>query len=666
MYFWVVDDKPQQQETKLYSGINVQNIDHSTRPQDDFYQYANGTWLSKTEIPADKSSYSTFTALRDKSTDDIKAIIDNLIQLKNSETGSETQKIADLYSSFMDTERLNRLGASPLTKALQTIEHLKTYNDIANYFGESQIMGIDAPFGFWISNDLKKPNSYIAYFTQSGLGLPDKKNYLKKDKKSKKLRSDYVSHIAKMLAITNIDKPQLNANRVMAVEVAIAEIHWTRVQRRDTNSTYNKIAISSLSKLTPSFSWTGYLKKVGLSNESHIIVREKSYFEDFSALFETMSIADWKAYFKWNLINASAERLSDDFEQQNFAFYSSRLRGTLKQEARWKRGVDVVSEMLSELVGKLYVANNFRPEAKAKMLELVENLRMAYKQAIVDLDWMSELTKQQALDKLSKFTPKVGYPEQWRDYSSLEIKANDLYGNYQRAALFNHARQIAKLGKPLDLSEWIMSPQTVNAYYNPGMNEIVFPAAILQPPFFNMEADDAVNYGAIGAVIGHEMSHGFDDQGAKSDGNGILRNWWTDSDFEEFKKRSHKLAEQFSGFEPLPGVNINGQMTLGENIGDLGGLTVAHSAYMLSQKQMPSTTIDGLTGEQRFFIGWAQIWANKFREEVLRSRLSTAPHPPSKYRSNGTLMNMPEFMKAYNVEPGDGMYRAPEDRVKIW
>ena len=366
------------------------------------------------------------------------------------------------------------------------------------------------------------------------------------------------------------------------------------------------------------------------------------------------------------MINSAAGILSEDFDKQNFDFYSTKLSGTPTQEARWKRGVNSVNGLLGEVVGKIYVQKHFKPEAKAKMIKLVENLRAAYKEAIIGLDWMSEKTKEQALDKLAKFTPKIGYPDKWRDYSALEIKPNDLAGNYERASLYSYNYELNKLGKPIDKSEWGMSPQTVNAYYNSVMNEIVFPAAILQPPFFNMEADDAVNYGGIGGVIGHEMGHGFDDQGSKSDGDGVLRNWWTEKDLEEFKLRTQQLATQYSQFEPLPGEHINGEMTLGENIGDLGGLTIAHRAFTISQKDSPSPVVDGLSGEQRFFMSWAQIWAYKFREEALRSRIATDSHSPAPYRGNGTLMNMPEFMKAYEVKAGDGMYRAPEERVKIW
>ena len=489
--------------------------------------------------------------------------------------------------------------------------------------------------------------------------------YLKEDDKSKALRSEYIGHVEKMFELFGFKEVKSIASKVMAIETSIARIHWTMVDRRDRDKTYNKLSTEELRKLAPNLNWSFYLEEAGLANEEYFVVSEKSYFSDFSNLFKLTPLEDWKLYLKWKLINSSAGSLNAEIDKQNFAFYGRILNGTPVQEERWKRGTALISGVLGEVVGKIYVERHFQPEAKDRMIELVENLRAAYKEAIMDLDWMSEETKKQALDKLAKFTPKIGYPDKWRDYSDLEV-GNNLINNLRQAALFSHQRQIEKLGKPIDRDEWFMNPQTVNAYYNSTMNEIVFPAAILQPPFFNMEADDAVNYGAIGGVIGHEMGHGFDDQGAKSDGDGVLRNWWTENDLEEFKSRTGKLADQYSKFEPLPGEFINGEMTLGENIGDLGGLTIAHKAYKLSLNDQESKMIDGLRGEERFFMGWAQVWAYKFREEALRNRLLTDSHSPAPYRCNGTLMNMPEFVEAYDVKGSDKMYRKPEDRVKIW
>lgn len=656
----------QASESQLKSGITLANIDKSVRPQDDFYQYVNGTWLAKTEIPSDKATYGSFTALRDKSRRDVKAIIEETAKLENIEKGSDAQKVGDLYRSFMDTEKLEELGATPLQAEFAKIDALTNHDDVSAYFAEAQRIGSDAPFGFYISNDSKNPTSYIMYFVQSGLGLPDRDYYLKTDEKSTQLQAKYLEHIEKMFSLAGEKESKTIAQKIIALETAMAEKQWTRVQRRDRNKSYNKFETTKLSELGKEFNWPAYLKQAGADAETHVVIAQKSYFEEFSKLFKSTSIDDWKHYLKWTLLNAYASQLSGDFDKQNFAFYDTTLNGTPEQEARWKRGVTSVNRLLGEVVGKIYVKKHFKPEAKTRMVELVENLRKAYKEAIIGLDWMGEDTKKQALDKLAKFTPKIGYPDKWQDYSQLEIKADDLFGNYKRASIFSYQREVDKLGKPIDKSEWFMSPQTVNAYYNPDMNEIVFPAAILQPPFFNMEADDAVNYGGIGGVIGHEMGHGFDDQGAKSDGDGVLRNWWTEKDLKEFELRTSKLAAQYSEFEPLPGEHVNGELTLGENIGDLGGLTIAHRAYMLSLDGKDATVIDDLTGEQRFFMGWAQVWAYKYRDESLRKLIKTNPHSPAQYRGNGTLMNMPEFMKAYNVKAGDGMYRQPEDRVKIW
>lgn len=652
--------------SSLDSGIETQNMDVKVRPQDDFYRYVNGTWLDKTEIPADKSSYGSFTILRDKSREDVKAIIEETAKLKQTTPGSDAQKVGDLYRSFMDTEKLNELGVTPLLPEFKKIDQLKSHKAISAYFAESQIIGTDAPFGFYINNDSKNPTSYTIYLTQSGLGLPDREYYLKKDEKSVKLRNEYRQHITKMLTLAQFKNPSQHAKKLLSLETSIAQIHWNRKDNRNRDLTYNKFNTAKLSSLNPSFDWNAYFLKAGIPNEKDLVIRQPSYIKNFSKLFKSTSISDWKIYFKWTLLNNSASRLSSDFDKQNFAFYHTVLNGTPEQEERWKRAVGSVNHLLGEVVGKIYVEKHFKPEAKARMTQLVENLRDAYHQAISDLDWMSEETKKQALEKLAKFTPKIGYPDKWRDYSGLEIDKNDLVGNYQRAAIFSYHKEINKLGKPIDKSEWFMSPQTVNAYYNPVMNEIVFPAAILQPPFFFMNADDAVNYGGIGAVIGHEMGHGFDDQGAKSDGDGVLRNWWTEKDYQEFKLRTQRLASQYSQFEPLPGEHIQGELTLGENIGDLGGLTIAHKAYTLSLKDKKPPVIDGITGEQRFFIGWAQVWAYKFRDEALRQRLATDPHSPAPYRGNGPLMNMPEFIDAYDVKSGDGMYREPEERVKIW
>ena len=650
----------------LKSGIELSNVDQSIRPQDDFYRYVNGTWLDKTEIPADKSSYGSFTALRDKARLDVLEIIEEMSKRENLEPGSDEQKVRDLYRSFMNTEKIDTLGIEPMKGDLRRIDMINNPEELASYFVESVKLSTSSPFGFWIDNDSKQPTKYSVYFTQSGLGLPDRSYYLDQNEKSEDIRLAYLEHLQAMFSLADLQDPKIKANTVMKLETAIANIHWTNVERRDRDKTYNKLNTQELKKLIPNFNWDLYLKEAGIAVEKDFIVRELSYFQNLADLLASTDLEDWKIYFKWTLLNSVAGILGKEFDEQNFSFYGKKLYGTPEQEVRWKRGVNSVNQILGESVGKIYVRRHFKPEAKVRMLELVENLREAYRVAIIDLDWMGEETKKEALTKLAKFTPKIGYPDKWRDYSKLEIDPNDLAGNFRRASQFYYQRGIDKLGKPIDKTEWHMNPQTVNAYYNSVMNEIVFPAAILQPPFFNLEADDAVNYGGIGGVIGHEMGHGFDDQGSKSDGDGVLRNWWTESDLIEFKTRTNQLVNQYNKFEPLPGEFINGQLTLGENIGDLGGLTIAHRAYKISLQNRESKKIDEFTGEQRFFMGWAQVWAYKYRDEALRNQLLTNPHSPASYRCNGVLRNMPEFVSAYELKAADEMYLDPVKRVKIW
>jgi predicted metalloendopeptidase len=650
----------------LKSGIKISNLDLSVRPQDNFYRYVNGVWLEKTEIPSDKSSYGSFVVLRDKARLDVLAIIEGVSKDEDLELGSDEQKIRDLFRSYLNTDRVNSLGIEPIREGLERIDSVSSFKQLPAYLVEAQKIGVSSPFSFGISNDSKIPTKYSVYFSQSGLGLPERSYYLDQSEKSKDIREAYLKHIEKMFSLADFENPAKGATVVMRLETEIAKIHWTNVQRRDRDKTYNKLSTQQLTDLNPNFNWKLYLKEAGIYSENEFIIRELSYFKDLSSLLDEINLKEWKIYLKWKLLDSYASLLSKEFDEQNFEFYGKKLNGTPQQEDRWKRGVTSVNQILGESVGKIYVSRHFKPEAKAKMMELVENLREAYKQAIINLDWMGEETKKHALKKLTKFTPKIGYPDKWKDYSELVIDPNDLAGNFKRASEFYYQRGLDKLGKPIDKTEWHINPQTVNAYYFPTANEIVFPAAILQPPFFNMEADDAVNYGGIGGVIGHEMGHGFDDQGSKSDGDGVLRNWWTEKDLEKFKSRTNQLVKQYSSYEPLEGEFIKGELTLGENIGDLGGLTIAHRAYQLSLKGNTSKLIDGFSGEQRFFMGWAQVWAYKYRDEALRNLLLTNPHSPALYRCNGVLSNMPEFYETYDLEEKDEMYLEKNKRVKIW
>lgn len=650
----------------LGSGINTENMDLTVRPQDDFFTYVNGTWLENTEIPSDQTSTGAMRDLREKAREDVAAIIEDVSAKTDLVEGSDEQKVADLYKSFMDTETIDALGMKPLEAEFSAIDGLADKKELSAHLAHLMKIGGGGPFVGYINNDGKDSTRYAAHLWQSGLGLPDRDYYFSEGERFEDLRTAYVEHVEKMFELAGMDAPSSSAKMLMALETRLAENHWTRVECRDRDKTYNKIAFSDLSTLGKGIDWSAFIKAAGIDGEKDIIVNQPTYIEGFNRIFTETSIADLKTYLKWNVLNNFAAYLDSSLDQQNFEFYSRTLDGQEEQRPRWKRGTDVVSRSLGEVIGKIYVARHFGPAAKARMVELVENLRGAYGEAIEDLEWMSPETKEAAQVKLARFTPKIGYPDIWEDYSVLEISADDLVGNIMRANQFQYELGVGKLGGPIQKHEWGMTPQTVNAYYNPAMNEVVFPAAILQPPFFNMEADDAVNYGAIGTVIGHEMGHGFDDQGSKYDADGNLSNWWTDSDREEFKIRTQALVDQYSKFAVFDDLNVNGELTLGENIGDLSGLTIAFRAYRLSLGGEEAPVIDGMTGAQRFFLGIGQVWRYKATEEALRNRVATDPHSPARFRILGPLPNMPEFHEAFDVKEGDGMYLAPEQRVKIW
>jgi len=653
-------------KSTLQSGIVLSNMDKSVHPQDDFYDYMNGTWQKNTEIPTDKTTIGAFYDLRDKSDEDVKAIILEASKDEDAAKGTNEQKIGDLYRSFMNTDQLDKLGIKPIAPMLAEIDALKNKDDLATLFAEGEIHGVASPLGFYISIDDKDSTRYATHIWQSGLGLPDKDYYFNDGERFKKIRAAYVEHIEKMFSLAGFKDPKKSAQTIMDLETKLATHHWSRVQTRDSEKRYNKFNVADLNKLTDKFNWTNYLKTQGVANEPTIIINQPDYIQGFGEVFAATSLQDWKTYTRWNLLNASASYLSGPLDAQNFDFYSKTLNGAQEQKPRWKRAVSVVNGNLGEVIGQLYVAKHFTPEAKSRMSQLVENLRGSYADSIDSLDWMSEETKEAAKAKLAAFTPKIGYPDKWEDYSALSIDSGDLVGNINRSLEVNQQKQLAKLGGPIHKWEWGMTPQTVNAYYNPSQNEIVFPAAILQPPFFNMEADDAVNYGGIGAVIGHEMGHGFDDQGSKYDGDGNLKNWWTEKDLEAFKARTASLVKQYSEFKVFDDLNVNGELTLGENIGDLSGITIAYRAYKKSLNGQEAPVIDGLTGDQRFFLGFAQIWRGKMRDEALRNQVATNPHSPGHFRAIGALKNMPQFYQAFEVKEGDKMYIAPENRVKIW
>ncbi|MCP4899691.1 MAG: peptidase M13 [bacterium] len=653
-------------QPELTSGIEMANMDTSVRPQDDFFRYVNGAWLETTEIPSDKTNTGVFLDLRDKSREDVLAIIKDVAASTELEAGSDEQKVSDLYNSFMETERLEELGLSPIKGELEAIEAIADKDELATYLAHNRMIGGGGPFILYIAIDGKDSTSYATHLWQSGLGLPDRDYYFRDDERSADLRDKYVAHVEKMFELAGSADPVASAATIMTLETKLAENHWTRVENRDSDKRYNKFAITDLSDLGDGINWSAYLKASGLENETDIIINQPSYIEGLNTIFAATSLDDWKTFLRWNLLNSFASQLNSEFDQQNHEFYNRALNGQEEQRPRWQRGVDVVNGSLGEVIGKVYVSRHFTSEAKARMVELVENLRSAYGVAIEELEWMSPETKAAAQVKLANFTPKIGYPDIWEDYSKLEIVAGDLVGNVMRANQFQFELDRSKLGGPIRKHEWGMTPQTVNAYYNPTMNEVVFPAAILQPPFFNLAADDAVNYGAIGAVIGHEMGHGFDDQGSKYDAEGNLRNWWTEQDLAEFKTRTNTLVDQYAAFQVFDDLNVNGELTLGENIGDLAGLTIAFKAYQISLNGKEAPVMDGMTGPQRFFLGIGQVWRYKATEEATRNRVATDPHSPPEFRVNGSLPNMPEFHEAFDVKEGDGMYLPPDQRVKIW
>ncbi|GAA5129908.1 M13 family metallopeptidase [Thalassotalea piscium] len=659
-------EAPALQKSALTTGISLANMDKSVRPQDNFYRYINGGWLKNTTIPGDKTAVGSFYDLRDTADDNVKAIIEELAATKNLKEGSDEQKVADLFRSYIDTETRDSLGIKPIQGILDTIAAIKNKDELATFFGEYQASGISSPLAFYISVDAKDSSRYATHIWQSGLGLPDKDYYFNDAERFVKLREGYIKHIENMYNLAGLENGSEAAQTIMALETKLADYHWTRVESRDSAKRYNKFAVADLNTLTDTFNWNAFLTAQGVEKQKDIIINQPSFVKGFGETFAQVSLEDWKTYQTFHTLSTFAGSLTTALDKENFDFFSKQLSGREEQRPMWKRGVAVVNSNLGEVIGKVYVKRHFKPEAKSRMSQLVENLRSAYGESINELDWMSEDTKKAAQVKLAAFTPKIGYPDKWEDYSALEINADDLVGNRIRSNKVSHQKQIEKLGGPIRDWEWGMTPQTVNAYYNPTVNEIVFPAAILQPPFFNMAADDAVNYGGIGAVIGHEMGHGFDDQGSRYDAEGNMRNWWTESDLAEFGKRTEVLVEQYNNYQVFDDLNVNGELTLGENIGDLSGVTIAYKAYKASLNGKEAPVIDGLTGDQRFFMGYAQIWRSKMVEKTMRNRVATDPHSPGEFRALGSLSNMPEFYEAFGLKEGDAMYIAPEKRVKIW
>ena len=652
-------------ETELKSGIIIENMDTGVIAGNDFTAYVNGGWMSKTKIPEDKGSYGAGYMVHEQSEKDVKAIIEESAS-GDFEMGSPEQKVGDLYSSFMDTLTRNELGMAPLQLDLKKIEDISNYDDLAIYFAYANKLDYRVPLGAFVYQDFKDPTKYTVYLYQGGLGLPEREYYLAKDVRSKEIREKYLEHIETMFSLAEMSNGKEAAKTIMALETRIAEKHMKKEDTRDLVKMYNMFEAEKLPEVMPDFNWDGFLTELGIQDEKQIGILTLEYSKALNSIITSTSLKTWKTYLKWSLLNTASNRLTQGLDKQDFEFYTKELRGIPEQRPMWTKGVAVVNDGLGEVVGQVYVKKHFPPAAKKRMETMVANLIKAYEISIKELDWMGEETKAEALDKLSKFNPKIGYPNKWKDYSVLTIDSKDYFGNRKRSSLSSYQRELDKLGNPIDKDEWDMTPQTVNAYYNPMMNEIVFPAAILQPPFFDMDAEDAVNYGAIGAVIGHEIGHGFDDMGSTFDGDGKMRNWWKDSDTEEFKKRTTALVEQYNKFEVLDSLYVNGEFTLGENIGDLGGLSIALKAYKLSLDGKEGPEMDGFTATQRVFLGYGQAWMNKIRDEAVRVQVQTDPHSPAEFRVNGVVRNVPEFYEAFNVKAGDSLYIAPENRVKIW
>jgi predicted metalloendopeptidase len=648
------------------SGVDIADIDPAVRPQDNFFLNLNGKWLAKTEIPADKSSWGSFEKLDDDTKPQLRAIIEGAAA--NQAGGPEAQRIGDFFASYMDEAKLEAVRLAPLKADFDRVAALSDKKQIPALIAHFNRYGYTAPYGFAVHQDNKDSTKYVADLMQDGLSLPDRDYYLKKsDKKLAETLAKYQQHVAKMLTLAGNVNGAADAKAIVALETEIARLQWTKVQLRDPVKAYNKVPLNQLSRLAPGYDWTTWLNDTGIGGKvDYVIVSQPSFITGFNKLLNKTPLSTWKVYFQWQVLHANAPYLAKDFALENFAFYGKVLSGIDEQQPRWKRGVNATDGALGEALGKLYVEQHFPAERKARMEALVKNLLAAFKESINTLDWMSPETKLQAQAKLAKFTTKIGYPNKWRDYSKLTVAKDDLVGNVLRSHAFDYQKEVDKLGKPIDRDEWGMTPQTVNAYYNPELNEIVFPAVILQPPFFDAEADDAVNYGAIGAVIGHEISHGFDDQGAQYDGDGNLRDWWTKADHKNFAAKTQMLVKQYNAYSPVKGYFVNGELTLGENIADNSGAAIAYKAYLISLQGKPAPVIDGLSGEQRFYMGFGQVWRSKIRDAQQIVYLKSDPHSPDQFRANGTVRNQPGFYEAFGVKPGDKMYLAPKDRVIMW
>lgn len=670
LLFYMSCSTAEKEAGQEYTAIDASTFDSTYRAADDFYEFINAKWISNNPIPATESSWRAFEVVDDSVRNKLRKLLEASAAAKDAAAGSSTQKVGDFFATGMDSAAIDQAGISPLKPWFDSINAFNTTDDVMRFTAQSNLVNSTALLAVYVDQDQKNSKNYILYMPQTGISLPDRDYYFLTDAKSVQIREAYLKHISKYFTLMGTDQATADkhAATIMSIETNLAKASMTRVEQRDPYATYNKKSTADLKKEYPGISWDVYFKALDLKPMDSLVVNQPLYLKQVSNALKTVPVADWKTYYTYQVINSAASNLSSDYANEDFNFYSKTIRGIEQMDPRWKRIQDLSNLCLGELVGQEYVKSNFSPESKARMMELIQNLIESYSERIAKIDWMTDSTKQYAQKKLDGLMIKVGYPDKWRDYSSLVIDKGPFILNVARSLEFEVRRNLNKLGTPVDRSEWFMNPQTVNAYYNPTNNEIVFPAAILQPPFFYPDGDHAINYGAIGAVIGHEITHGFDDQGRQYDADGNLRDWWTKSDGEQYEARTKLITEQFNAYSPIDSFYINGELTQGENIADLGGLTIAYYAYKKAKpmNRQDTMTIDGMTADQRFFISFAKVWAGSFRPEEQKRRLVMDPHSPGKYRVIGTLSNMPEFYQAYGIKEGDKMFRSEAIRGKVW
>ncbi|WP_242916544.1 M13 family metallopeptidase [Pontibacter liquoris] len=655
-------------EMNMGHGLELANMDTTVDPCTDFYQYANGGWIKNNPIPASESRWGSFNELAERNNTVLRSLLTEAAANTTAEKGTPAQLVGDFYASGMDSVAINQAGYTPIKPELSKIAAIKTTDDLVKTIADLKSKGVSGFFGMYVAQDDKNSTQYALQAGQGGLSLPDRDYYLKDDERSQKVRTAYKEHLQNMFKLVGDDAAtaQKKAQAVMNIEMKLAQSSKPRVELRDPYANYNKMTVQAFAKQNPNLKVTQLLTGIGAETASDVIVGQPKFFKDLNGLLKSVPLSDWKTYTQWHLLRSMAPYLSDNFVQENFNFYGKVLSGAKEMQPRWKRVLRTTDGAIGEALGQQYVKENFSPEAKQKALDMVHNIQDSFREHVKDLDWMSEETKQRALAKLDAFAVKIGYPDKWKAYEGLDITRDSYAKNVMLANQYEFKENINKIGKPIDRTEWGMTPPTVNAYYNPSMNEIVFPAGIMQPPFFDPQADDAVNYGGMGAVIGHEITHGFDDQGAQYDPEGNLKDWWTKEDKEQFTARANGVASQYDQYTVLDNVHVNGKLTLGENMADIGGLSIAYTALQKALEKNNPGKIAGLTPEQRFFLAWAQIWRTNIRDEAQNQQVLTDPHSPGRFRTNGPVSNMPEFYKAFNCQPGDPMVRDEQSRAKIW